>query len=228
MLALTASCAGGTAAAPSAVEGPDAAVRRYFRASDEGSPPLLREATHPTIWMQSAGPEGELRVVPQLAWTERLAETPAVPATSRALQIIDSEGGLALLRATSRWPDHGFEDLIIAVRTGSRWQMVAKIFTAAPDPADLTDEDKRQIAAVIADKVAADAGHDPALLARSHTDDCPYYHPDPKLVRWSLSEWAAVYAARRAAGKPSTNTWRTLLVTGRGTIAAVWGDPART
>jgi hypothetical protein len=220
VLALTASCAGSTAAAPGAVEGPDAAVRRYFRASDEGSPALLREATHPTIWMQSAGPDGELRLVPQLAWTERLAGPPA-PATSRELEIIDRERGLALVRATSRWPDRGFEDLIIAVRDGARWQMVAKIFTAAPDTAALTDEDKAQIAAVVADKVGAHAANDPALLARSHTDDCPYYHADSKLVRWSLSEWAARYATRRAAGETSTSPWRTLLVTGRGTIAAV-------
>lgn len=212
-----AGCAGGSAAAPAA-EGPDAAVRRYFRASDESSPDLLREATHPSIWMQSVGPEGELRVVPQLAWTLRLVPPPD-PATSRTLEILDQEGGLALVRATSKWPARGFEDLIVAVREGARWQMVAKIFTAAPDPAELTDDDKAQIAAVIADKIAAHAANDPALLARSHTDDCPYYRTDPHLVRSSLSEAAARYAANR--GKTSASPWRTLRVTGRGTIAAV-------
>ena len=215
-----AGCAGGSAATP-VTDGADAAVRRYFRASDEGSPSLLREATHASIWMQSAGPDGELRVVPQLAWTERLAEKPPVPATSRTLEILDSEGGLALVRATSKWPDRGFEDLIVTVRDGTRWQMVAKIFTAAPDPTELTADDKTQIAAVIADKLAAHATNDPSLLARSHTDDCPYYRTDPKLVRSSLSEAAARYAANRAAGKTSASPWRTLLVTGRGSIAAV-------
>jgi hypothetical protein len=217
-LLAVAGCAGGSAAAPS-TERPDAAVRRYFRASDEGSPTLLREATHPSIWMQSATPEGDLRIVPQLAWTLRL--TNAVPATSRELAIIDSEGGLALVRATSKWPDRGFEDLIVAVRDGARWQMVAKIFTAAPDPADLTDDDKSQIAAVIADKLAAHGQYEPSLLAKSHTDDCPYYRTDPKLVRSSLSEAAARYAENRDAGKTSASPWRTLIVTGRGTIAAV-------
>jgi hypothetical protein len=144
-----------------------------------------------------------------------------VPATSRELSILDSEGGLALVRATSKWPDRGFEDLIVAVRDGARWLMVGKIFTAAPDPAELTDDDKAQIAAVVADKIAAHAANDPSLLARSHTDDCPYYQAGPNLVRLSVSEWATRYAERRAAGKTSASPWRTLLVTGRGTIAAV-------
>lgn len=212
-----AGCAG-SSARPSP-EGPEAAVRRYFQASDEGSPALLREATHGSIWMQSAGPDGQLRITPQLAWTLRLANP--VPATRRELVVLDREGGLALVRATSTWLDHRFDDLIIVVRDGARWQMVAKIFSGELAPAALSADDRAQIAAVIADKVAAHAGYDPALLARSHTDDCPYYRTDPHLVRSSLSEAAARYATLRATGKTSASPWRTLLVTGHGTIAAV-------
>lgn len=219
MRSITLLALAGCASAAPAVEGPEAAVRRYFRASDEGSPALLREATHPSIWMQSVGPEGQLRIIPQLAWTLRL-ENPTA-AASRELSVLDREGGLALVRATSKWPDRGFEDLIVAVRDGTRWQMVAKIFTAAPDPAELTADDRAQIAGAVADKIAAHAGNDPALLAKSHTDDCPYYRTDPALVRSSLSEAAARYAVNRAAGKTSASPWRTLIVTGRGTIAAV-------
>jgi hypothetical protein len=222
-LFVLAGCAGGSTAtrpAPGPSEGPELAVRRYFRASDEGAPDVLREATHASIWMQSAGPAGELRVVPQLTWTQRLVEKPPVPAASRTLEVIDREGGLALVRATSKWPERGFEDLIVVARDGARWQMIAKIFTAAPDPQELTDADKADIAAVVADKVAAHAAYDPSLLARSHTEDCPYYRIDPQLVRSSLSEAAAQYAAKRATGRTSASPWRTLLVTGRGTIAA--------
>lgn len=218
------SCA---AAASPPAGSPEDPVRAYFRASDTASSAQLRAAFHPAAHLLSVGVDGQAALVTQLAWWQRLdAVTDAEPALERRIVVLDREGPLALVEAVSTWKTHVFDDLLLVARTPDGWRIVGKAFEklAPGASAGAAVGDDEAIRAVIADKIAAHAAYDPALLARSHTPMCLYVSigvDGPMTIR-TLSEAAARYARLREAGEHGRDSrWRVLDVIVRDRIAAV-------
>jgi hypothetical protein len=213
------------ASAPPNEGAPEHAVRAYFRAGDEGSSAQLRAAFHPSAVMQWVDDGGALGTRTQLDWWLALEGAPPRPAQQRTLRVIDREGPLVLIEAISDWPTHRFDDLLLVVRTPDGWRIVGKVFErlAAGASVGAQPGDDAAIRAVLADKIAARAAFDPALLARSHTPACPYYEVGvgAPFAYGSLSEGAARYAVRRDRGETDHGSrWRVLAVEVRGRIAA--------
>jgi hypothetical protein len=210
------------------VESPEAAVTTYFRASDTASSRLLRAAFHPASHMQWIDDTGAPRLLTQAEWWLRTdaVKTPT-PATDRKLEVLDREGPFAMIEAVSTWPTHTFDDLLLVAHLPTGWRIVGKLFerlapgvAASSDPAD-----DAAIRAVIAQKIEAHAASDPALLSSSHLPLCLYVTLQPGVRVDSLSDSAAMYAARRDAGETDrTAAWRVLSVAIRGRIAGVKTD----
>lgn len=197
----------------------------YFRASNTGSSKFLRAAFHPSAHLQWVEPTGELTIVTQLQWWQRLDAKPAVPTEDRRIEVLDREGPLALVEAVSRWPTHTYDDLLLVVRTPGGWRIVGKVFEelAPGAAAESRPEDDAEIRAVLATKIAAAADHDFALLAQSHTPLCQYYglaDAGGQVALASVSEWGAIYATRRERGETDRAPWRILSIVVRGRMAA--------
>jgi hypothetical protein len=207
---------------------PEEAVHDYFTAGDTCSSRHLRSAFDPAAHMQWVDRDGKLHSLSQLAWWQRLdAISPCRPALERSLVVADREGPLALVEASSRFATHRFHDLLLLAETPGGWRIVDKVFEElGPDeqpPVNAGDD--AAIRAVVADKIEAHAVYDPALLASSHLPECSYtrLHVDGvALARFTLSEAAAGYAARRDRGETDRDSpWRVLLVVQGGRIAGV-------
>jgi len=76
---------------------------------------------------------------------------------------------------------------------------------------------------ILDDKIKAAVDHDPALLASTHLDECVYSRVHAGGIaygRESVSEWAAIYAARRERGDDGrTARWRILHIGASGRLA---------
>lgn len=230
------SCAASTADVPATpptnlpvalarADGVSEAVTAYFRASDEGASRALRVAFHPAAHLQWVDETGELKILTQLEWWERIDSGKPVPADRRTFEILDREGRLALVEAVSRWPTHTFDDLLLVVQTPEGWRIVGKVFEKLGPGATATGtaEDVAAIRAILATKIEAHASYDPRLLARSHTPHCQYVSigVDAPFTLRSLSEAAARYAGHQDRGETDRESpWRILSVTVRGHVAA--------
>lgn len=206
---------------------PEAAVAGYFAGSDRCSSRDLRAAFHPAAHLFSVDDQGAPCTLDQLTWWQRTEATrPCTPADARQLRVLDREGPLALVEATSRFATFQFHDLLLVARTSAGWLIADKVFERlAPDesprPAPGADA---AIRAVIADKVRAHHELDPSFLARSHLADCVYSEVSgaDACARASVSEWAARYLERRDRGESCRDAaWRTLHIWPSDRIAAV-------
>lgn len=204
---------------------PEEAVRCYFAAGDLGSSRHLRSAFDPAARMQWVDRQGALHSLSQLAWWRRMDAGPARPATERSLTVIDREGPLALVEATSRFPTHRYHDYLLLADAPGGWRIVDKVFEELGPDEEPADPDDTAIRAVVADKIEAHAACDPGLLADSHLPECSYtrLHVDGvALARETLSEAAAGYAARRERGESQRDTrWRVLQVVRGDRVGAV-------
>lgn len=212
---------------PAPLASPEAAVGSYFRAADERASRHVRAAFLPDTPIRWVDADGTPRALEQIEWWPRFDASNDPPATTRVQRTLDRDGSFALIEAVSRWSDHGFHDLLLAVRTPEGWRLAGKVFArlgpgetaaATADP----EAEARAIRDVLAVKIAAHAAYDPELLRASHLVDCRYaYLVDETLRLSTLSEGAARYAANRDAGITDHGTrWRIVFVEVRGTIAA--------
>ena len=206
---------------------PEAAVAGYFAGGDRCSARDLRAAFHPAAHLVSVDEQGAPRTLDQLTWWQRTEATrPCTPANDRKLHVLDREGPLALVEATSRFAAFQFHDLLLVVRTPAGWLIVDKVFERlgpGQSPRAAAGADAA-IRAVIADKVRAHHELDPAFLARSHLADCVYSQIGgaQPYARAGVSEWAARYLERRDRGESGRDArWRTLQVWPSEHIAAV-------
>lgn len=212
---------------PAPLASPEAAVASYFRAGDEHASRHVRAAFLPDTPIRWVDADGTPRALEQVEWWPRLDGSRESPATSRVQRTLDRDGTFALVEAVSRWPDHGFHDLLLAVDTPDGWRLAGKVFArlgpgeAAAATADPAAE-VRAIRDVLDVKIAAHAAYDPELLRASHLADCRYaYLIDGTLRLSTLSEAAARYAANQDAGITDHGTrGRIVFVEVRGTIAA--------
>jgi hypothetical protein len=198
------------------------AVRGYFAGSDQCASRLLRAAFHPAAHM--AWIDGDaVHTRAMLAWWQKTdAQAPCTPAAARQLAVIDREGPLALVEATSQFADFAFHDLLLVAETPEGWRIVDKVFErlgASAQPGDAA-----AVRAVIQTKIDAALASDPALLAASHLDDCIYSRVRAggiAYARESVSEWAARYAAARERGEDGRHArWRIVDVRAFDRIAA--------
>src|SRR5262249_25148360 len=118
-----------TAAAAPGLAGPEDAVKAYFAGSDQCSSKLLRAAFDPDAHLQWVDDAGAPQTLAQLAWWTRTdAQRPCTPALERSLKVLDREGPLALVDASSRYATHRFHDLLLVAETPAGWRIVDKIF----------------------------------------------------------------------------------------------------
>ena len=213
--------------APRVHAGPADAVQAYFDGRDRGSGTVIRTAFHPDAALQSVADDGSPRVLEQAEWWVRL-EKGVTPAAENRQSLLDREGGMALVEATSRWSTHEFRDLLILADTPEGWRIVGKVFTriaAGETLRPATPEDDQAIRQVVQVKIDAHVGYDPALLVASHLPTCRYFRVHVEGVDFlesSLSQGAARYAGMRERGEHGRDTkWRVLEVIPRADIAAV-------
>jgi hypothetical protein len=203
---------------------PEAAVRGYFAGSDHCSSRDLRAAFHPAAHMWWL--DGDtVRARTMLAWWQLTdAQSPCVPALERQLVVLDREGPMALVAATSRFASFTFHDLLLVADTPHGWLIVDKVFERLAPDAAITRADDPDVRAVLATKITAATTTSAALLAATHLDDCVYsriHAGDPAYARETVSEWAARYALRHE--RPSTDPasqWHILAIHASGHIAA--------
>src|SRR4051812_20104978 len=107
---------------------PEDAVRGYFAGGDHCDSKLLRAAFHPAAHM--AWIDGDtVRTRAMLAWWHKTdAEPQCQPATERQLAMLDHEGPLAMVEATSRFAGFAFHDLLLVAETPEGWLIVDKVF----------------------------------------------------------------------------------------------------
>ena len=206
---------------------PAEAVQAYFDGRDRGSGTMIRTAFHPDAALQWMAEDGSVVRLEQAEWWVRL-EKGVTPASENHQAMIDREGGMALVEATSRWSTHEFRDLLILADTPGGWRIVGKVFTRIAAGKTLpasTAADERGIREAVQIKVDAHAGYDPALLVASHLASCRYFRVQVEGVDFtesSLSQGAARYAGMRERGEHGRDTkWRVLDVIQRGDIGAV-------
>jgi len=183
---------------------PEDAVRGYFAGSDQCASRLLRAAFHPAAHM--AWIDGDaVRTRAMLAWWQRTdAQAPCRPAAERQLAVLDREGPLALVEATSQFTDFAFHDLLLVAETPEGWLIVDKVFERLAGQQPAQPGDNAVVRAVLQTKIDAALASDPALLATTHLDDCMYSSVragDIAYMRESVSEWGARYAAARERGE---------------------------
>ena len=200
------------------------AVRGYFAGSDQCASKLLRAAFHPSAHM--AWIDGDaVKTRAMLAWWQKTdAQAACTPAAARELAVIDREGPLALIEATSKYTDFGFHDLLLVAETPEGWLIVDKVFERLGAGDHATPADAAAVRAVVQTKIEAALASDPALLATSHLDDCVYSRVRAggiAYARESVSEWAARYAAARERGEDGRKaSWRIVEVRAFDRIAA--------
>jgi hypothetical protein len=201
------------------------AVRGYFAGSDQCASRLLRAAFHPAAHM--AWIEGDaVRTRAMLAWWHRTdaQPPPCEPAVERRLALLDREGPLALIEATSRFAGFAFHDLLLVAETPEGWLIVDKIFARLGDGEAARPGDEAAVRAVLQAKIDAALTSDPALLATTHLDDCVYSRVRAggiAYARESVSEWAARYAAARERGEDGRKAqWRIVQIHAFDRIAA--------
>lgn len=188
------------------------AVRGYFAGSDQCASRLLRAAFHPAAHM--AWIDGDaVRTRAMLAWWQETdAQTPCQPAAERQLALLDREGPLAMIEATSRFAGFAFHDLLLVAETPEGWLIVDKVFERLGDGEAARPGDDAAVRAVVQAKIDAALTSDPALLATTHLDDCIYSRVRAggiAYARESVSEWAARYAAARERGEDGRKSqWR--------------------
>lgn len=205
---------------------PEEAVAAYFAGVDSASSRIIRSAFHPAAPLQWVDPDGTPRALQQAVWWGRV-DASGTPASTRAQKLLDREGGLAMVEATSEWATHAFDDLLILADTPDGWRITGKVFARRPPgtaPGGGTAEDERAIREVLETKIEAHAAWDPALLVASHLPDCIYFArrtPGTAFGHRCLSEGAAEYARRHDRGEEDRESkWRILSVVQRGAIAA--------
>jgi hypothetical protein len=183
------------------------------------------------MWWEDGG---TLRSRTMLAWWQ-IADSaePCTAAASRHLSVLDREGPMALVQASSSYATFRFHDLLLAVHTPRGWLIVDKAFEKlGPDeePSRAGPAEEDAVRQVLQTKIQAALDHDPALLARSHVDDCIYsraHSGGTAYERESVSEWAAKYAERRQRGEDGhASRWEITKVVAFGKIAAAKLDIA--
>ena len=200
------------------------AVRGYFAGSDQCASRLLRAAFHPAAHM--AWIDGDaVRTRAMLAWWQKTdAQTPCQPAAERQLALLDREGPLAMIEATSRFAGFAFHDLLLVAETPEGWVIVDKVFERLGDGQAARPGDDAAVRAVVQAKIDAALASDPALLATTHLDDCIYSRVRAggiAYARESVSEWAARYAAARERGEDGRKAqWRIVQIHAFDRVAA--------
>jgi len=205
---------------------PEAAVAAYLEGRDSRSLRLLRSAFHAAAPLQWVDEKGEPRALTQIEWWPKVAAS-QLPRPAVTDSILDREGDLALAEASSVWPTHAFDDLLILSNSPDGWRIVGKVFRRRDPAGSLppgSPDDDAAIAQVLRQKTDAQLNWDPALLLASHLPGCLYFHrwtPERDFGYTSLSEGAARYAAHRDRGEIDRETrWRQVKVARRGEIAA--------
>lgn len=200
------------------------AVRGYFAGSDQCASRLLRAAFHPAAHM--AWIDGDaVHTRAMLAWWQKTdAQAACTPAAARKLAVIDREGPLALIEATSELADFAFHDLLLVADTPEGWLIVDKVFERLGAGEAAKPGDEAAVRAVVQTKIDAALANAPALLAASHLDECVYSRVHAggiAYARESVSEWAARYAAARERGEDGRKaSWRIVEVRAFDRIAA--------
>jgi hypothetical protein len=200
------------------------AVRGYFSGSDQCASRLLRAAFHPAAHM--AWIDGDaVRTRSMLAWWQKTdAQAPCPPAAERQLAVLDREGPLAMIEATSRFAGFAFHDLLLVAETPEGWVIVDKVFERLGDGQAARPGDDAAVRAVVQAKIDAALASDPALLATTHLDDCIYSRVRAggiAYARESVSEWAARYAAARERGEDGRKAqWRIVQIHAFDRVAA--------
>lgn len=116
----------------------EALMARYFEGLYQGDVNALAEVFHPQAIYATASGDEWLRLDLD-AYLQRVKQrpSPVSQAHRRTDQIVSIEWAgpvTALVRAQCSIPGRAFIDLLTLVKTGSRWQIISKVFDFTESP----------------------------------------------------------------------------------------------
>jgi hypothetical protein len=111
-----------------------AVVGKYFQAHATGEAAPLHEAFHPDWRMMSVNKEGALTTRTLEQYTSGFTgKAPADEAQrKRSIEQIDVTGNAAMAKIRLDYPAATLTDYMLLLKIDGKWQVVSKIFNAAP------------------------------------------------------------------------------------------------
>lgn len=105
-----------------------ATIEQYFRGDIERDVEQLKLAFHPSAVLQTADDAGNLSVLVQPEWHERVRSTPDRERPSARILQIDRTGEAAMAKTQLVFSNGRFTDYLSLLKLDGRWIIVNKIY----------------------------------------------------------------------------------------------------
>ncbi|KZC20713.1 MULTISPECIES: nuclear transport factor 2 family protein [Rhodanobacter] len=194
----------------------------YVQALESARPESLKQVFHGSANLFWVDANGRLQSLTQPEWRHAIEQQGAQHAFSSAIEDLQVDHDVAMVKLRSDLPDRVFTDYLLLLHAEGRWRVVNKTFSIAmkgDHPPAISADDLAEIRTVLQRKIDASVDSDGGLLTITHHPRAVYYTlVDGQMSADSIAEAIGRYEARRPT-HPRGPNWRIVSVDQAGTAA---------